>query len=49
MFVSLGITISFGLNTTDIAAISGGGSTNYLLDNDGNKVLDNSGNPIPLN
>ena len=28
---------------------SGGGSTSYLLDNDGNQVLDNDGNPISLN
>lgn len=49
MFLSLGINIGFGLNTTSLAAISGGGSTNYLKDNDGNNVLDNSGNPIPLN
>lgn len=46
MFISLGITMGFGLNTTDIAAISGGGAIVGIKDDSGNFIKDDSGNYI---
>lgn len=46
MFLSLGINIGFGLNTTDLAAIKGGGGQVGILDDSGNLIKDDSGNII---
>lgn len=46
MFLSLGINIGLGLNTTNIAAFSGGGGRAGILDDSGNKILDDDGNVI---
>jgi hypothetical protein len=45
MFLSLGINIGFGLNTTSLAAI-GGGSSQGIQDDSGHTIKDDSGNVI---
>lgn len=47
MFLSLGINIGFGLNTSDIAATGGGGvPAGALQDDSGNYLKDDAGNYI---
>lgn len=47
MFVNLGISMGLGLNTSDVAAISGGGApAGALKDDSGNYIKDDAGNYI---